>query len=150
MANLTSDGFAGALPDIVLGKKVPILGVCLGMHLLGRQGTEHGETPGLGLLSGVQRRLVGATPTERVPHTGWNDVSIKRPVPLFDGIPSGADFYFVHSYHLASDNEEIVATVDAGGGVVAAAAADHVMAVQFHPEKSQASGFRLLRNFLAY
>jgi imidazole glycerol-phosphate synthase subunit HisH len=152
MANLTDAGFDKALPEIVSGRQVPILGICLGMHLLADHGTEGGAVAGLGLLSGAVTRMTREESNSRVrlPHIGWNDVMPQGDTPLFDGIDPGTDFYFVHGYRLESPPEETTATVDYCGTTVAAAGRDHVMAVQFHPEKSQTAGFRLLKNFLAY
>lgn len=149
MANLRETGFAEALPEAVERNGIPLLGICLGMQLLGEAGSEGGETPGLGLLRGRVERLVPVQ-GERIPHIGWNDVALAAPSPLFEGIGTGTDFYFVHSYRLVAPAEQVLATVDYCGDTVAAAGRDHVMAVQFHPEKSQADGFRLLANFLAY
>ena len=149
MENLRATGFADALADLVETDGIPLLGICLGMQLLAQTGSEGGESEGLGLLQGSVKRLSPAR-GERVPHMGWNDVTPPAPSPLFDGIEPETDFYFVHSYHLESPADEILATVDYCGTIVAAAGRDNVMAVQFHPEKSQEDGFHLLRNFLAY
>ena len=148
MANLREAGFTEALPHAI-EDGVPLLGICLGMQLLAEQGSEGGDTPGLGLLRG---RVVRLAPLagERIPHIGWNDVTPHGAPPLFDGIEAGTNFYFVHGYRLDSPEDETLATVDYCGRTVAAAGRDHVMAVQFHPEKSQTAGFRLLRNFLAW
>jgi glutamine amidotransferase len=119
------------------------------MQLLATTGTEGTETAGLGLVPGrVERIPVGDG--LRIPHVGWNEVHQASPHPLFDAIPSGRDFYFVHSYHLhCEDPDDVVATVPYGGDLVAAVARGTVAGVQFHPEKSQRTGFQLLRNFLA-
>ena len=150
MANLHERGFAEALPRIVIDHGVPLLGICLGMQLLAGTGTEGGETAGLGLLHGRVVRLEPGTEKERIPHMGWNDVTSQNGSALFNGIDEGTNFYFVHSFRLDSPDAEIHGTVDYCGRTVAAAGRDHVMGVQFHPEKSQAAGFRLLKNFLAY
>ena len=149
MENLEAAGFADELPGLVEMQGIPLLGICLGMQLLAQSGSEGGESRGLGLLQGRVERLAPSD-GERVPHIGWNDVTMTALSPLFEGITTGTDFYFVHSYRLESPNEEILATTDYCGETVAAAGRDHVMAVQFHPEKSQEDGFRLLRNFLDY
>lgn len=149
MENLRAAGFADALPGLVETDGIPLLGICLGMQLLAQTGSEGGESEGLGLLRGRVKRL-SPTRGERVPHMGWNDVTRLASSPLFDGIEPETDFYFVHSYHLESPADEILATVDYCGTIVAAAGSDNVMAVQFHPEKSQEDGFHLLRNFLSY
>ena len=150
MENLRARGFAAALTEAVKTRRVPLLGICLGMHLLGEEGTEGGPCPGLGLLRGRITRLEPANGagTERVPHIGWNDVHPAGVSPLFDGVAPGTDFYFVHGYRLESPAEETLGTVDYCGQTVAAAGNAHVMAVQFHPEKSQTAGFQVLKNFL--
>lgn len=128
---------------------VPILGLCLGMQLLAGAGTEGGDGRGLGLIDGRVARMVPANPSERIPHVGWNEVTLERPSPLFNGM-DGKDFYFVHSFHVICEDEaDVVGRTPYCGGFVSAIARDHVMGVQFHPEKSQRAGFRLLENFLA-
>ncbi len=151
MTNLRDRGLASALTDAVNKRRTPLLGICLGMQLLGEGGTEGGACPGLGLLRGGVTRLkaIGGSVRERIPHIGWNDVHPTGTSPLFDGIAPGTDFYFVHSYRLESPPEEMLGTVTYCGETVAAAGAGHVFAVQFHPEKSQTAGFRLLKNFLS-
>jgi imidazole glycerol-phosphate synthase subunit HisH len=150
MANIRERGLDRVLVDDVAADEVPLLGVCLGMQLLATTGTEGGvETAGLGLVPGRVERLQPPGGL-RVPHVGWNEVHHARPNPLFDGIDSGRDFYFVHSYAMRCDDpDDVVATVPYGDDVVAAVARGSVAGVQFHPEKSQKTGFRLLRNFLA-
>jgi glutamine amidotransferase len=152
MQNLHETGFAAALPELVRSKNIPLLGICLGMQLLAEAGTEGGAVAGLGLLHGRVTRLEAQTDGngERIPHMGWNDVTPVGSSPIFDGIDTGTNFYFLHSYRLDSPGDEVLATVDYCGRTVAAAGRDNVMAVQFHPEKSQTAGFRLLRNFLAF
>lgn len=150
MANLEAAGFVEALREAVIANGRPLLGVCLGMQLLGQTGSEGGETKGLGLLRGRVERMnpANAQKPERIPHIGWNDVAQATPSALFEGIAAGTDFYFVHSYRLESPPEETLAVVDYCGRTVAAAGRGNVMAVQFHPEKSQVAGLRLLKNFL--
>jgi len=149
MSNLRESGLADALIRAAAQDNIPVLGICLGMQLLAEQGTEGGETEGLRLIGGRVERLAPQS-GERVPHIGWNDVTMAKSSPLFEGIEAGTDFYFVHSYRLVGPTEEHLATVDYCGATAAAASRKHVMAVQFHPEKSQTAGFHLLRNFLAY
>ena len=152
MHNLHETGFAQALPEIVRSGEIPLLGICLGMQLLAEQGTEGGDIEGLGLLHGRVMRLQPSTDgnEERIPHIGWNDVSPVENSALFEGIEAGTNFYFVHSYQLNCPDDEILGTVDYCGRTVAAAGRANVMAVQFHPEKSQTAGFRLLKNFLTF
>lgn len=150
MKNLEGAGLNAALRRAVTEDKTPLLGICLGMHLLAECGTEGGLTPGLSLLSGTVKRLDprDGDGDERIPHIGWNDVTPQARSPLFEGVNAGTDLYFVHSYCLESPPEETLATVEYCGLTVAAAGRDNVVAVQFHPEKSQTAGFRLLKNFL--
>jgi imidazole glycerol-phosphate synthase subunit HisH len=148
MRNLRERGFVEAMPDL-LDNGRPLLGICLGMQMLASVSEEHGEHEGLDLIPGTVRRLDPGGGL-RVPHVGWNEVHQVRPSPLLDGIASGRDFYFVHSYALRCDDPaDAVATVPYGEDVVAAVARGNVAGVQFHPEKSQKAGFQLLRNFLA-
>ncbi len=118
------------------------------MQLLAESSREGGDNPGFGLIPGVVKKLLpkGA---ERVPHMGWNEVQIVGDHPLFRGIGTGTDFYFVHSYSLACPEPYVIARTPYCNGFVSAVARETVMAVQFHPEKSQRAGFRLLQNFLA-
>lgn len=153
MANLRTNGLDRVLVDEVLGDGVPFLGICLGMQLLGSEGDEGdegGPTSGLGWIPGRISRLAPTGTDRRVPHVGWNEVVPAGSGPLFEGIESGTDFYFVHSFHLcASVEEDVAATTPYCGGFISAVARDQVFGVQFHPEKSQRAGFAVLRNFLA-
>lgn len=149
MRNLRARGLDGALREQVLENGVPLLGVCLGMHLLADRGMEGGETPGLGLVPGAVVRLEPDGPGTRVPHVGWNEVHPVRPSALLEGIEDGRDFYFVHSYHLSCDDPaDVLATTPYCGGIASAVQRGVVSGVQFHPEKSQKAGFALLRNFV--
>lgn len=148
MQNIRDRGLEDVLVKDVAPNGVPLLGLCLGMQLLATDGSEGNDTRGLGLVPGRVERIDG--PGLRVPHIGWNDVHQTRDHPLFRSIPSGADFYFVHGYALRCDEpDDVIATVPYGGDLVAGVARGTVAGVQFHPEKSQRSGFQLLRNFLA-
>jgi glutamine amidotransferase len=149
MASIRERGLDAVLRDGVAERGVPLLGLCLGMHLLAGRGTEGGETEGLDLIPGEVRRFAPGDPSLRVPHVGWNEVEVVRPSPLFAGLPSGKDFYFVHSFHFApEDARDVVATTRYGGEFVSVVQRENVFGVQFHPEKSQRTGFALLRNFL--
>ena len=125
---------------------VPFLGVCLGLQLLFEWSEEDPGVPGLGVLRGDVRAL---PPTAKVPHIGWNQVQFCRSSDLFDGIPDGSAFYFVHSYAVVPRSPRHVLAMTEYGGItfVSAVEADNVAAVQFHPEKSSALGLRLYRNF---
>lgn len=140
-----------AIREAVRTAGAPLLGICLGMQLLGGKGTEGGETEGLGLIPGEVRKMIQASTNERIPHVGWNEVCQRAGDPLFHGISDGADFYFVHSYHFhAADDSHVSARTPYCGSFVSAIRSGNVFGVQFHPEKSSISGFRLIRNFLAY
>jgi glutamine amidotransferase len=148
MANLLATDIPGTLQQHVLRGGVPFLGICLGMQLLATYGYEHKETAGLGWIDG-EVRLIEPRSGERIPHIGWNEIELARESPLFAGIESGKDFFFVHSFALRPDRlPDIVATTPYGGGFVSAVQRDNVYGVQFHPEKSQRVGFQVLGNFL--
>ncbi len=143
--------FLDALREEVLGKGTPYLGICLGMQFLGREGFESGVHKGLGWISGVVQRIETGDRRFRVPHIGWNSVSLGRSSPLFDGLGPEPVFYFVHGYHLVVDPsaaEDVVATCRHGTELTAAVQRENVFGVQFHPEKSQQNGLRLLENFV--
>lgn len=151
MAALTTTGLDLAIKEAVLGRCRPILGICLGMQLFAEAGTEDGATPGLGFIPGTVTRF---TPEElgalKIPHIGFNAVTATPRSRLFDGIPSGADFYFVHSYRLPLLPRTGQCGVCHYGSEFLAAFEDgNLFATQFHPEKSQTNGLRLLKNFLA-
>jgi glutamine amidotransferase len=150
MQRLNERGWSDAIREAALTDRIPVLGVCLGMQLLADEGEEVESTRGLGLIPGRIRRIVPGIAKERVPHVGWNEVNPAAPSPLFDGIPAGSDFYFVHSFHFADvDPADVLASTPYAGSFVSAVGRGRVMGVQFHPEKSSRAGFRLLRNFLA-
>lgn len=147
MRALTERGLDTALREHAAAGR-PLLGVCLGMQLLASSSTEGGTvTPGLGLVPGEVVRLEPDA-HERIPHIGWNEVDHRAESPLLEGIDDGADFYFVHSYHLRAVGSAVVATTPYAGGFASVVGAGCVAGVQFHPEKSQRRGMQLLRNFL--
>ncbi|MBI4559556.1 MAG: imidazole glycerol phosphate synthase subunit HisH [Candidatus Hydrogenedentes bacterium] len=150
MRELRARGLDSVLSEEAVEKKIPLLGICLGMQLLARKGNEGGETEGLGLIGGEVRRLQPDTPEARIPHIGWNEVELECSCPLFSGIPSNTDFYFVHSYHFYPDRDEaVVARTPYCGRFASCIQRENIFGVQFHPEKSQRPGLTLLRNFLA-
>jgi glutamine amidotransferase len=151
IAILESSGQADAIKDFIRTQR-PLLGICLGLQLLMEKGYEDGEHAGLGIVPGdCVRFSVDQPPTNlKVPHMGWNSIQPLGNVPLFKGIESGTHYYFVHSYFVRpTDARHVAASSDYGGEFTAAICRDNVMAVQFHPEKSQAAGRMILKNFAA-
>ena len=124
------------------------------MQLMSSRGLEKTVTQGLGWIEGDVREMEPSDPNLKIPQIGWNTLDLKRPHPLFDGIPTGPDglhAYFVHSYHLAAKNpQDVVATTDYGGPMTAFVARDNMAGSQFHPEKSQTLGLALIANFLRW
>src|SRR5262249_38596303 len=145
-------GLVPALTEAVRVRGRPFLGICVGMQLLAERGLEHGEHPGLGWISGEVRQLKPADPALKVPQTGWNELNLRRPEhPLLAGVGEGAHAFFLHPCHLCrGDPRNLLAEVDYGGSVWAMVAEGSVAGTQFHPEKSQAVGLRLLANFLKW
>ena len=145
------DGMEAALEEAVLSRGRPFLGICVGMQLLAEEGLEHGRHEGLGWLPG--RVLpIDSQGSLKVPHMGWNDVMPhKSDHPLLAGLEAGSHFYFVHSYHFHPDDQDhCLAEVDYGAKLTAMAGRDNIAGTQFHPEKSQTAGLRLLANFLRW
>ncbi len=141
------DGMVEAMRAAVLDRGVPFLGVCVGMQLLADAGEEFGRHEGLGWIGGTVRVIEPADATIKVPHMGWNDVTLSTAHPLLEA----GEAYFLHSYHFdAADPADIAATTDHGGALVAAVARDSIMGVQFHPEKSQRYGLSFLSRFLEW
>ena len=150
MHRLNDQGWTAAIRYAALMEKIPVLGICLGMQLLADVSLEFTETRGLGLISGYVEKLTPSLDTERIPHVGWNEVNPVGSQSLFDAIPVGADFYFVHSYHfVAADSAHVLATTPYCGETSAAVGYGNVVGTQFHPEKSSRAGFQFLRNFLS-
>jgi glutamine amidotransferase len=126
----------------------PLLGLCLGLQLLFSESAEFGFYRGLGLIPGRVRRL--EAPGLRVPHVGWNQIEDVRPDPLLENIPEGSYFYFVHSYYVVAESDsDVLCRTDYGERFCSVARRGNIRGAQFHPEKSQEAGRRLLRNFLA-
>lgn len=146
MQTLDDTGWADALKNYAATGR-PMLGICLGMQLLFDRGDEHGPTVGLGLIHGEVVRF-NPCPPHKVPHVGWNNLVRIEPHPLFRGIKPQVDFYFVHSYHCVPQSpDDVIAVCEFGGAFVASVARANVAGMQFHPEKSQPSGMRILENF---
>jgi glutamine amidotransferase len=150
MENLLEMGWASALREAAMEDRIPLLGICLGMQLLAEKGEEGGTVEGLKLIPGEVRRFVPEDSSTRIPHVGWNEVwKASGSQCLFEGIPDGSDFYFVHSYHfIPRRKEHILATTPYCGNFVSAIGAGNIFGVQFHPEKSGRPGFQILKNFL--
>lgn len=151
MNRMCESGLNDAIVEFVRQIQRPFLGICLGMQMIGDHGEEGEGAKGLGLLPARAVRLQPKDATERIPHIGWNELVLPEAgTGLFAEIPSGTDFYFVHSYHMVCDRpEDVLATTPYCGEFVSAIGRDNLWGVQFHPEKSQRSGIRLLQNFLS-
>jgi glutamine amidotransferase len=147
-------GMIDALNERVRKGGRPFLGICVGMQLMADRGLEFETSAGLGWIGGDVRPIRPADPALKIPHMGWNTLNALRPHPLLDGIPvgpQGLHAYFVHSYHLkATNRSDLVAEADYGGPVTAIVGRDTVVGTQFHPEKSQRLGLRLIANFLKW
>jgi imidazole glycerol-phosphate synthase subunit HisH len=147
------------LDDVVIKRARPFLGICVGMQLLATRGLEFVTTEGLGWIPGEVKAITPADPGLKIPHMGWNTLSATtnataHPHALLAGVPigeNGLHAYFVHSYHLvAADPSMVAATTDYGGPITAFVARDNIAGTQFHPEKSQTLGLRLISNFLSW
>jgi len=142
---LNDNGFISALSENILMKQKPFLGICLGFQLLFDTSEEDGGSKGLGIIPG---RVVRFQKPEKIPHIGWNNLNIKKKLPLFKKVPSNPYVYFVHSYHAMPDDEEVVASYTLyGEKFVSAICSDNIMGTQFHPEKSQKWGLQIIENF---
>jgi len=149
MANLEKFELAEAIRSTIQSGK-PFLGICLGLQLLFTESEEFGVHKGLGIIPGIVRRFA-LDPTLKVPHMGWNQVNAERPCPLFEGIVDGSDWYFVHSYFVDPTDRAVAATTTTYGiPFVSAIWRENIVACQFHPEKSQSVGLRLVKNFGAW
>ena len=144
MRNIRQRGWEDVIHEHVRAGK-PFLGICVGLQVMFEASEERGQHRGLGLLPG---RVLRFPPAERVPQIGWNQIAIQRPAGIVDGVPEDSFFYFVHSYYVAETRaEDCVATTEYGLHYTSIAARDNMIGVQFHPEKSQQVGLRLLQNF---
>jgi glutamine amidotransferase len=147
-------GLIAALEDAVRAKGRPFLGICVGMQLLSERGLEFAETPGLGWIKGDVRAIEPRDPALKIPHMGWNTLNIVNAHALLNDIPTGPDgwhAYFVHSFGLVpKERRVVVAETDYGGPITALVADGNIAGTQFHPEKSQKLGLKLIANFLAW
>ena len=144
-------GLQEALTEAVIVRGQPFLGICVGMQMLASEGLEYETTPGLDWIGGQVVRIEPSEPDLPVPHMGWNDLVIDRAHPVLDGIGTGDHAYFVHSWHMeVADPAHLLAHCDYGGAVTSIVGRDTIIGTQFHPEKSQAAGLRLIANFLRW
>ncbi|MCW5687661.1 MAG: imidazole glycerol phosphate synthase subunit HisH [Pseudolabrys sp.] len=147
-------GMIDALEDSVRKKGRPFFGICVGMQLLAERGLEYQVTPGLGWIAGEVAKIAPSDPALKIPHMGWNTLDLKTMHPLLDEIPLGPDglhAYFVHSYHFkTAHKDDLVAQTDYGGPLTAIVGRDNIVGTQFHPEKSQKLGLKLIANFLKW
>ena len=147
-------GMVEALTTSVREKGRPFFGICVGMQLMAERGLEYRVTQGLGWIKGAVDRIKPADPTLKIPHMGWNTLAATQSHPLFDEIPLGSDglhAYFVHSYQLGPQYPaDMLARAEYGGPITAIVGRDNMIGTQFHPEKSQKLGLRLIANFLKW
>ena len=147
-------GMVDALEQRVRKDGRPFFGICVGMQLMAERGLEYKVTPGLGWIAGEVDRIAPSDPDLKIPHMGWNTLDMRKVHPLLDEIPLGSDglhAYFVHSYELKPANtSDLVAQADYGGPLTAIVGRDNMVGTQFHPEKSQRLGLRLIANFLKW
>ena len=142
---------AEAIIDSVTKRAVPFMGICVGMQMLATTGHEYEETAGFGWIAGDIRKITPTDPALKVPHMGWNDLIIDTPHPVLTGIETGEHAYFVHSYAMDVANPaERLAHVDYAGDITAIVGRDNIIGMQFHPEKSQDAGLRMIGNFLRW
>ena len=144
-------GVIEAMNHAVHDRGAPFLGICVGLQLMASRGLEFGVTPGLGWIDGDVRQIEVDDPHLKIPHMGWNNLLDVTDLPVLSGLRGGAPVYFTHSFaFFPSDEADVAAWVDHGGRFPAAVARDNLAGVQFHPEKSQSSGLKLLSDFLEW
>lgn len=149
--SLRASGFIESLEEEVRRRAKPMLGICVGMQLLATEGHEMGVHPGLGWVPGVVKQLDPGSTGLKIPHVGWNEILQMTDSPLFSGFRKEPTFYFTHSYHLAVDDPSVTAAAcEYGQRFTAAVLTGTIVATQFHPEKSQENGLKLLENFLRW
>jgi len=144
-------GLEDTLNEFVLVKKRPIFGICVGMQLFGNIGYESQETRGFGWINGEVRKINNINKTLKLPHMGWNQIELKKDFVLFSNLKNKSHMYFVHSYELITKEKDcIVATTNYGNSITVAVAKENIFGTQFHPEKSQNNGLKILENFLKW
>jgi len=150
----TIPGMIDALEESVRRKGRPFFGICVGMQLMAERGREYEVTPGFGWIAGEVDKIAPNDASLKIPHMGWNTLNVLKPHPLFDGIslgPQGLHAYFVHSYELKpKDRADLLAQTDYGGPITAVIGRGNMVGTQFHPEKSQRLGLKLIANFLKW
>ena len=151
MKKIKEYGIIPLLNHKVNQDKTPVLGICLGMQILARK-SEEGRLPGLGWIDAEVRKFKFGNNERfnlKIPHMGWNELMVKKPDPLFDGLDDESRFYFVHSYHMICNNEDnVLAVTEYGYNFESVVVKDNIIGVQFHPEKSHKFGMKLLKNFI--
>lgn len=145
MHNLNALGLVDLLNNEVIKKKKLFLGICLGMQLIATKSYEFGETAGLGWIDADIVRF--AESGLKIPHVGWNSVAFANPSPIFEGIPDNSDFYFVHSYYFNADRQYATGITEYGCEFISSVQKENIFATQFHPEKSQKHGLKIIENF---
>jgi len=149
MKHLEELGLIDVLNEEVIQNKKPFLGVCLGMQLISKKSYENGDTNGLGWINAEVVKFEFEEKKLKVPHVGWNNTEFKNKNILFDGIDNNSDFYFVHSYHFKTLDEDVITSkTDYGFNFVSSVHKDNIYAFQFHPEKSQEVGLKIIQNFV--
>ena len=144
-------GLNETLNEFVLVKKKPIFGICVGMQLFAKTGYEIQETKGFGWIDGEVRKINNINKTLKLPHMGWNEIELKKDCFLFSNLENKSHMYFVHSYELITKQKDyVVATANYGRPVTAAVVKENIFGTQFHPEKSQKNGLKILENFLKW
>ena len=142
-------GLFEAIEDAVRARARPFMGICVGMQMMATVSREYSDTAGFDWISGEVVKITPADPTLKVPHMGWNDLVVEQAHPVLEGIESGDHAYFVHSYQMRVDDPaQRIAHCNYGGAVTAIIGRDNMVGTQFHPEKSQAAGLRMIANFL--
>lgn len=145
------EGLFEAIEEVVISQGRPFLGICVGMQMLASWGREYQDTQGFDWIAGEVVEITPGDPSLKVPHMGWNELEITGAHPVLDGVKSGDHAYFVHSYQFHTQQpSETLAHVDYGSDVTAIVARDNVLGFQFHPEKSQGPGLRMIANFLTW
>lgn len=144
-------GLYDAIEDAVNSKAKPFLGICVGMQMMASWGREYTDTKGFDWIGGEIVKITPDSPTLKVPHMGWNDLVLDGTHPVLEGVSTGDHAYFVHSYHFkTADPAHRLAHVDYAGDITAIVARDTMIGMQFHPEKSQKTGLRMIANFLKW